>query len=146
MTGARHIFVTALIAFVAAIAGVLIGRTLIPLRSAPSAELHTLLHHGLDLDTGQQARLDALERQYGQQRHELEARLRADNAALAAGIEAEHGNGPRVSAAVDQSHQDMGRLQKATLSHIFAMRQLLRPDQARKFDEVVTRALVADGG
>jgi hypothetical protein len=38
----------------------------------------------------------------------------------------------------------MGALQKETLSHIFAMRQLLRPDQARKFDAAVTKALTED--
>lgn len=37
--------------------------------------------------------------------------------------------GPRVAAAVDRSHAAMGELQKATLAHIFDMRQLLRPGQ-----------------
>jgi hypothetical protein len=70
--------------------------------------------------------------------------LRADNARLAAAIEAEHGNGPRVAAAVDQSHAAMGELQKATLSHIFAMRQLLKPNQTTQFDQAVVKALTED--
>jgi hypothetical protein len=38
----------------------------------------------------------------------------------------------------------MGQLQKETLAHIFAMRALLRPEQAAKFDAAVTRALTED--
>ena len=38
----------------------------------------------------------------------------------------------------------MGELQKETLAHIFAMRAVLRPDQAQKFDRVVVKALTAD--
>ena len=63
---------------------------------------------------------------------------------IAAAIEAEHGNGPQVAAAVDRSHGSMGELQKETLNHMFAMRQILRPDQARTFDRAVVKALTAD--
>jgi len=70
--------------------------------------------------------------------------LRADNARLAAAIEVEHGAGPRVREAVDRSHATMGALQKATLAHIFAMRAILRPDQAAKFDKAVVKALTAE--
>jgi hypothetical protein len=37
----------------------------------------------------------------------------------------------------------MGDLQKETLEHIFAMRAVLRPDQAAKFDDAVVKALTA---
>lgn len=74
-------------------------------------------------------------------RRALELELRADNARLAEAIEAEHGDGPQVQAAVDRSHQVMGELQKATLAHVFAMRALLHPDQAAKFDQLIVRKL-----
>ncbi len=105
--------------------------------------LHELLHHKLDLDPGQQARLEKLEQNFAVRRQALELELRADNARLAEAIEAEHGEGPRVAAAVDASHHAMGELQKATLAHIFAMRQILRPDQAARFDKAVVQALTA---
>jgi hypothetical protein len=70
--------------------------------------------------------------------------MRAENAMLAEAIAAEHGNGPRVAAAIDASHRTMGELQKETLVHVFAMRALLRPDQAAKFDAAVTKALTED--
>jgi nickel and cobalt resistance protein CnrR len=38
----------------------------------------------------------------------------------------------------------MGELQKETMSHIFAMRAALRPDQAQKFDRAVVKALTTD--
>jgi hypothetical protein len=102
------------------------------------------LHHKLALDANQQARLDVLEQRFAVQRRAYELELRADNARLAEAIEAEHGNGPRVTAAVDQSHAVMGELQKATLEHIFAMRQLLRPDQTGQFDQAMVKALTDD--
>ena len=131
--------------FLAAIGGVFVGRALFPAPAAPGAELHDVLHHKLTLDPGQQARLELLERQFAVQRRALELELRADNARLAQAMEAEHGNGPRVTAAVDRSHAVLGELQKATLAHIFAMRQLLRPDQTAPFDKAVVKALTDDG-
>ena len=130
--------------FLAAIGGVFVGRLLFPAPVPPGAELHDVLHHKLTLDAGQQARLQLLEQRFAVQRRALELDLRADNARLAEAMEAEHGNGPRVTAAVDRSHTVLGELQKATLAHIFAMRQLLRPDQTAPFDKAVVRALTDD--
>ncbi|MEZ0497045.1 periplasmic heavy metal sensor [Sphingomonas sp. IW22] len=132
---------TALVAVVAFLAGVFVGRVIIPARHSQPSELHALLHHDLKLDANQEARLQQLERDFAERRKSLEAELRADNARLAAAIEAEHANGPKVAAAVDASHRAMGELQKATLAHVFAMRQLLRPDQRAAFDRAVTKSL-----
>jgi hypothetical protein len=133
----------AVIAFLAGIAGALVGRALIPARTQ-SSELHDVLHHQLKLDAGQEARIAVIEQQFAVRRRALELELRAANARLADAIQAEHGNGPKVAAAVDSSHVAMGELQKATLAHIFAMRQILHPDQADQFDRAVVKALTAD--
>lgn len=133
-----------LAAFIAAIGGVFVGRIVFPAPARPGTELHEVLHHRLALDAGQQARLDVLEQRFAVQRRALELELRADNARLAEAIEAEHGNGPGVTAAVDRSHAAMGELQKTTLAHIFAMRQLLRPNQTAQFDHAVVKALTDD--
>lgn len=130
--------------FVAAAGGVFLGRALLPAPVQPGAELHDVLHHKLSLDANQEARLDILEQRFAVQRRAFELELRADNARLAEAIEAEHGNGPRVAAAVDRSHAAMGELQKATLAHIFDMRQLLRPTQTARFDRAVVKALTDD--
>lgn len=144
MRVARRTATIALIAFIAALSGVFLGRGLWPLPMAPGAELHDVLHHRLALDAKQRAQLDAVEQRYAVRRRALELELRADNARLAEAIEVEHGNGPRVAATVDHSHAAMGELQKATLAHIFAMRQLLRPDQVGQFDHAVVKALTDD--
>ena len=131
--------------FLAAIGGVFVGRELFPTPLPPGAELHDVLHYKVSLDAGQQARLQLLEQQFSVRRRALELELKSDNARLAEAMEDEHGNGPRVTEAVDRSHAVLGELQKATLAHIFAMRQLLRPDQMAPFDKAVVKALTDDG-
>ncbi len=145
MTGVQRTVLAALVVFVAAVAGVWVGHAMFKPAPPPGAELHALLHDGLELDAAQQAQLEVLEQRFGVRRRALELELRADNARLAEAIEAEHGDGPQVQAAVDRSHQVMGELQKATLAHVFAMRALLHPDQAAKFDQLIVRKLT-DGG
>ena len=140
----RRTVLIAVIAFLAAIAGVFVGRAVLPKPSHTGAELHALLHDKLKLDANQHAKLEALEAAFAVRRKALELELRADNAKLAEAIEAEHGNGPRVAAAVDACHMTMGQLQKATLEHVFAMRSLLKPDQSAVFDQAVVKALTAD--
>jgi len=132
-------------AFLAAVLGVFVGGELFSHRPMPDSEFHQVLHNRLDLDDGQKVRLDALERRFAVRRKAIEFELRADNAVLAEAIETEHGYGPKVAAAVDRSHEVMGRLQKETLAHVFSMRQLLRPDQAATFDRAVTKALTDEG-
>ncbi len=143
MSRTRWTVLIAVVAFVSAIAGVFVGRVLIPSQHAQGSQLHEFLHHDLKLDADQRARIQAIERRFSVRRQELEAEMRADNARLAAAIEAEHGNGPRVAAAVDASHAAMGALQKETLAHVFAMRQVLRPDQTAAFDRAVVGSLTA---
>ena len=138
----NHRFILCIVlAFLAAFGGVVVGRALLPVAQAPGAELHELLHHQLALDPRQAERLAVLENRFSVQRSALELEIRAANARLAEAIEAEHDNGPRVAAAVDQSHAAMGQLQKATLAHVFAMRRLLRPEQTASFDAAVVKAL-----
>ena len=140
----RRTLILAAVAFLAALAGVLIGRSLSHERPESASALHELLHDDLALDQQQLAQIESLEARFAARRAALQAELRADNARLAAAIEAEHGYGPRVTAEIDRSHRAMGELQKETLSHIFAMRAVLRPDQARRFDQAVVKALTAD--
>lgn len=142
--GSRRTWLLAIVVFLAALAGVLIGRSISDQRPQQPNALHDLLHDELNLDAGQLAQIEEVERRFAIRRRELELELRADNARLAAAIEAEHGYGPRVTAEIDRSHRAMGELQKETMSHIFAMRAVLRPDQAQKFDRAVVKALTAD--
>jgi len=135
---------TVAIAFLAALIGVFVGRGVLDHRQPPKSDVHSFIHEQLDLDADQKARLAVLESQFAVRRKAIEMEMRADNALLAEAIVAERGAGTRVNAAIDRSHEAMGRLQKETLAHVFAMRQLLRPDQAEKFDHAVVKALTED--
>lgn len=147
MTGsAPRLWLSLLLAFLAALGGVVVGRTLLPQPVRSGSALHDVIHDDLALDKDQEARLAALEARFAVQRRALELDLRAANARLAEAIATEHGNGPAVAAAVDASHAAMGALQKATLAHLFAMRQLLHPDQTGRFDAAVVDALTDDKG
>lgn len=140
----RRTLVLAAVAFLAALAGVLIGRGISDRVPEQSSALHELLHEELGLDARQLEQIEDLEVRFAARRTALEAEIRAENARLAAAIQAERGYGPRVTAEIECSHRLMGELQKETLEHIFAMRTVLRPDQAEKFDRAVVRALTAD--
>ena len=142
--GSRKTWLFAAVAFLAALAGVLIGRSISDRQAPQPSALHELLHDEIDLDEKQLAQIEELETRFAIRRRALELELRTDNARLAAAIQAEHGYGPRVTAEIDRFHQAMGLLQKETLSHIFAMRAVLRPEQAEKFDRAVVKALTAD--
>lgn len=140
MTVKRYALV-ALVAFAAALAAVLVARVWIAPQPRVESEVHALLHQRLTLDDDQERRIHALETAFAARRTALESEMRADNQRLAAAIAAEHGYGPQVAQAVDRTHHVMGALQKETLQHIFAMRAVLRPDQARQFDAAVVKAL-----
>jgi hypothetical protein len=140
----RRLSLTALVVFLAAIAGVFAGRHLFPAAAPPSGELHALLHGQIDLDAEQDRRLHALEQTFAARRRAFEGTMRAENARLARAIGAEHRIGPQVASAIDASHRTMGDLQKETLAHVFAMRRLLRPDQAARFDAAIMKALTED--
>ena len=140
----RRTLLLAAVAFLAALAGVMIGRGISDHAPEQSSALHELLHEELDLDSNQLAQIEQLEASFAARRGALEAEIRAENARLGAAIQAERGYGPRVTAEIERSHRLMGELQKATLEHVFAMRTVLRPDQAEKFDRAVVQALTAD--
>ena len=136
----RYLLV-AVVAFLVAAAATWLSRSVMEERSHEGGELHVLVHKKLDLDAGQMAEVEKLEKQFAGQRKRLDAEMQAANAELANAIASEHKYGPKVAEAVDHSHRAMGELQKATLSHVFAMRALLRPDQAKHFDEEVAKTL-----
>jgi len=109
-----------------------------------SAGMHDFVHHELSLSPEQDARLDELEDAFAIERRTLESALMAANARLAAAMEQEHEYGPMVGEAIDDVHASMGDLQKATVRHVFNMRELLDEDQQRAFDRQVGRALTTD--
>ena len=140
----RQLLLIAIIALLAGIAGVAIGRAILPRPAPASTDFHRFVHEGLDLDASQHAALARIELRFTARRQELDLELRRNNARLALAIDDEHGDGPKVRAAVDQTHIAMGEIQKDTLAHVFAMRKILRPDQTARFDAALVRALTEE--
>lgn len=135
----RAILVTIVVAFLAGLAGMGLGRLVFAPERAPS--LHELLHDELDLSATQEQDIEALERDFATRRRALELEMRAANAELAAAMRDEHAYGPRVTAAIERFHSAMGELQSETMEHVFAMREVLTPQQRAEFDAIVASAL-----
>lgn len=106
--------------------------------------LHELVHEKLGLTADQQARLAGIERDHAAQRQMLEAEMRAANAQLAQAFQQQHAYTPEVQSAIDRFHHAMGELQKETMLHTLAMRSVLTPEQAAKFDDTVVKSLTQD--
>lgn len=145
MTGTGRYVLVAIVAAAVALGASWSARGLLTPHGHSGGELHTIMHQQLDLDADQEAKVEALEKSFAGRRSELEGKLREANAELAQAMASEHQYGPRVAAAVDHAHMAMGDLQKATLEHVFAMRAVLRPDQAARFDLAVDKALTGTG-
>lgn len=135
--------VTVLLAAVASGAGAWAGVNWTSKRHEP-ASLHEIVHRRLDLSPDQKTRIDAIEASFAGRRAPLEAQLRQANRRLAHAIAANEGNSAEVQASVDEFHDAMGALQKATIAHAFEMRAVLGPDQARAFDAAVADALLQE--
>lgn len=142
ITGRLTILLLAL-ALIAGGLGAGIGTWLITENKDPVG-LHGFVHQELDLTPVQEAKLATLEQRFAIEQRRLELELKSANAQLAEAIESEHRYGPRVAVAIDRVHEKMGALQKATVDHVFAMRELLDPRQRAAFDREVTSALTAD--
>jgi hypothetical protein len=70
--------------------------------------------------------------------------MRAANRELADTILKEHIYGDGAKAAIERFHKSAAALQEATIMHVLALRAVLTPAQAERFDAVVSEALRAD--
>ncbi len=137
----RSIAVTVLLALIAAGIGAWIGAHYAVRQHNSGHSLHAMVHEGLKLTSAQEERLAVIERNYALKREALEGEIRAANRQLALAIQDNQQDSPTVQAAVDRLHVAMGALQKATVTHVFEMRAVLTPEQAKRFDSEVAAAL-----
>jgi hypothetical protein len=144
MSLARTIALTLVLSVILGGLGAWAGAEYVTHRMRPAASLDELLHEKLDLSAAQTRRIEGLERVHAQRRAALHAEMRAANADLARAIQASHAYTPQAQAAVDRFHHAMGELQTETILHVLAMRQVLTPAQAARFDATVSRALTEE--
>jgi nickel and cobalt resistance protein CnrR len=105
------------------------------------SDLHRMLHEAVPLDGREQAVLDEKERAFAARRGEIETQLRAANANLASAIASDPRWSPKVEAATRQVEQAAANLQRATLVHVFEMRDGLDPEHRAAYDKVLIDAL-----
>lgn len=144
MTFTRGLLLTLLLSALVAIGGAWAGASYMVRRMQEEPPLHDLMHKKLGLTAEQERRIGGLERDFAIRRQALEAEMRAANVELARAIGQEHAYSPAVQQAVDRFHHAMGELQKETILHVLAMRQVLTPNQAKIFDDTVVKALTED--
>lgn len=145
MSVLRSIVLTLVLSTIAAALGVWAGATYIESRGHATAGLHETLHERLHLTRDQARRIEVLERAHALKRRALEAEMRAANAELAQAYQESHAYTPKMQAAIDRFHTAVDALQTETMVHVIAMRAVLTPDQAAKFDDTVVKSLTAEG-
>ena len=144
MSQTRSLLLTIVLSALAAAAGAWGGSQYVVQRMHHATSLRQTMHEKLDLTRDQDQRIDGLERDYAVRRHALEAEMRAANADLAKAIQAEHTYSTAVQQAIDRSHRAMSELQKQSILHVLAMRQVLTSQQTARFDDTVVKALTED--
>ena len=144
MTGTRRsLLLTLVLALLAGAAGAMIGLRLGD-GARSEAALHDRFHDELGLTDAQERSHAAEDADFAARKRALEQRIRGANADLAAAMRTTGRDGPEVQRAIDGVHQALGTYQKETVSHIFRMRAVLTPAQAKRFDAIVSEALTAD--
>ncbi|RKX35789.1 MAG: heavy metal resistance protein [Verrucomicrobia bacterium] len=103
--------------------------------------MHGWLHEELNLTDEQEASLNRIEEQFAGEEAGLRAAFNAANRHLATVIREEGAFTPRVVAAVENVHREMGELQKLSISHLFEMTKVLAPEQNEKLMRYAEKAL-----
>jgi nickel and cobalt resistance protein CnrR len=137
----RRTYIAVLLSLLAGFAGVWMGLKIFPQSDPSTVSLHEIIHHQFDLNAEQETALKRLEDLYTLQQKRYATKLKAANFALAATIKIHHNLSPEVVQAEQQYLAVLGNFQTETLRHIFAMRAILSPEQAKKFDDIVLRSL-----
>ncbi|MDO9473023.1 MAG: periplasmic heavy metal sensor [Caulobacter sp.] len=143
--GLRNLLITIALVVVAAGGAAWLCARYVVSHHAQGPSLHDMVHRSLDLTPDQSRRLDEIEKTYAVERGRLENEVRAANRELATAIRKGEKDSPELNAAIDHLHMAMGALQKATIGHVFDMRAVLTPQQARQFDAEITSALTEEG-
>lgn len=142
--GLRSLLLMIVLVVIAAGSGAWLCARYVVRHHAQGPSLHDMVHEKLDLSADQSRRLDGIEKSYAVERKRLEGEMRAANRELAVAIQKGNKDSPELEAAIDHLHMAMGAQQKATIAHVFDMRAVLNPEQAKKFDAEITAALTQE--
>ena len=104
-------------------------------------DLDSILHAELSLTAEQDRTLAQMERSFTTKRERYDAEMRAANRELAAAVTKQHAYGPAAQGAIERFHRAMMALQEETVRHVLGMREMLTPEQARRFDVIIAENL-----
>lgn len=136
----------ALLAAVAATSSLLTLYLARPTSTATPRDYHAWIHEELKMTDEQERRLLSSEERYIETQRHLSEVIRLANRELADAIGEDRSNSDRVQAKVALIHDAMGQLQRATLQHIFEMKEVLEPAQYDKLMELTKEALSHQAG
>ncbi len=100
--------------------------------STSAGDAHEWVHKQLNLTQDEQKALEPIETKFAERKRDLMNEIRSANKELAEAIKQDQADSPRVSVAVEKIHQTQGKLQEATLEHVFEMKEVLAPEQYQK--------------
>jgi nickel and cobalt resistance protein CnrR len=141
----RLVAIFVVVALVAAAACYISIRVFGPMK--PSAvNGHEWIHNQLSLTPAEQNALEPIEARFAERKGRLMSEIRNANKELAESIKHDQADSPRVSAAVERIHRAQGKLQEATLEHVFEMRGVLTPEQYQKLLNLTADELNQMGG
>jgi hypothetical protein len=127
-----------------ALAGIVVALAVVTIRHSAEhqeTDLHERLHEAVPLDANETQVLAEREKAFQQRRAEIEAQLRAANGQLADAIARNPAWSPEVEQATQQVERAAAELQRATLVHVFEMREGLKPEHRPAYDRVLIESL-----
>jgi nickel and cobalt resistance protein CnrR len=109
--------------------------------NAEGEDFHEWAHEQLGLTEDQERQIEPAEARFQQQRAALMKEIQQANAELAKAMLSTRGASAEVDAAIEKTHHAQAKLQRATIQHVFEMKDALQPDQYEKLLKLTSDAL-----
>jgi hypothetical protein len=134
-------FALVAIAIISAASSFLTLRVVNQASAQPAVDYHAWIHKKLEMTPEQERRSLNSERRYEETKWHLDEVIRLANGELARSILKDKSYSPQVEKSVAEIHTAMGQLQKATLEHIFELKEVLDAEQYERLIELTVQGL-----
>jgi nickel and cobalt resistance protein CnrR len=114
------------------------------LNQRTSKDHHQWIHEKLNITADQERNLENTEHKYAERRKYFSELIHKGNMELAQAIREDRNYSERVSIALAKIQEAQIGLQKATLKHVFEMKESLTPEQYTKLLKLTADALYAE--
>lgn len=109
--------------------------------TASTKDYHEWIHRKLKMTPQQEQLSETSESRYEETKRHLEEVIRLANLELAQNIRRDQSFSPAVQKSMSEIHQAMGELQKATLEHVFELKDVLDREQYTHLIELTVNGL-----